>query len=228
MAERDTFIRSLHDLGMAAWFGGSLMGAVGVNGAAGAAKDPSERLRLSSIGWAKWTPVQVAAIGVHAVGGIGLMVSNKRRLGKQPGAASATAVKLVLTGLAAGVSGYSGYLGTKIAKHAVAERISVREAVVALGFVERGELTEAQLDEALDVLSMTAPSGSYRYSLREPTATSALSASAVSSAAPCLPITSAERRMPGRASAPDHSPSSTTSRSTETHCASRSGGMSAR
>ena len=45
----------------------------------------------------------------------------------------------------------------KIAKHAVAERISVREAVVALGFVERGELTEEQLDEALDVLSMTAP-----------------------------------------------------------------------
>jgi len=45
----------------------------------------------------------------------------------------------------------------KIAKHAVAERISVREAVIALGFVERGELTEEQLDSALDVLSMTAP-----------------------------------------------------------------------
>jgi len=29
----------------------------------------------------------------------------------------------------------------------VAERISVREAVIALGFVERGELTEAQLDD---------------------------------------------------------------------------------
>jgi hypothetical protein len=118
MAERDTFIRSLHDLGMAAWFGGSLMGAVGVNGAAGAAKDPTERLRLSSIGWAKWTPVQVVAVGVHAVGGIGLMVSNKRRLGKQPGAGSATAVKLVLTGLAAGITAYSGVLGAKVAKHA--------------------------------------------------------------------------------------------------------------
>jgi fumarate hydratase class II len=35
----------------------------------------------------------------------------------------------------------------------------VREAVIALGFVERGELTEQQLDEALDVLSMTAPKG---------------------------------------------------------------------
>ena len=75
MAERDTLIRSMHDLGAAAWFGGSLMGAVGVNGAADAAKDPTERLRLSSIGWAKWTPWQVAAVGVHAVGGIGLIIS---------------------------------------------------------------------------------------------------------------------------------------------------------
>lgn len=47
----------------------------------------------------------------------------------------------------------------KIAKHAVAEQISVREATIALGFVERGELTEEQLDAALDVLSMTEPKG---------------------------------------------------------------------
>ena len=47
----------------------------------------------------------------------------------------------------------------KIAKHAVAEQISVREATLALGFVERGELTEEQLDSALDVLSMTEPKG---------------------------------------------------------------------
>ena len=117
MSERNTFIRSLHDLGMAAWFGGSLMGAVGVNGAAGAAKDPSERLRLSSIGWAKWTPVQVVAVGAHAVGGVGLMLSNRKRLAAQPGAGSSTVVKLALTGVAAGVTGYSGYLGSKIMKH---------------------------------------------------------------------------------------------------------------
>jgi hypothetical protein len=34
MSERNTAVRSLHDLGLAAWFGGSLMGAVGLNGAA--------------------------------------------------------------------------------------------------------------------------------------------------------------------------------------------------
>ncbi|WP_459643114.1 class II fumarate hydratase [Kineococcus sp. NUM-3379] len=45
----------------------------------------------------------------------------------------------------------------KVAKHAVAEGTTVREAVVALGFVERGEVTEEQLDAALDVMSMTAP-----------------------------------------------------------------------
>jgi hypothetical protein len=35
MAQDNTVARSLHDLGLAAWFGGSLMGAVGLNGAAG-------------------------------------------------------------------------------------------------------------------------------------------------------------------------------------------------
>ena len=44
-----------------------------------------------------------------------------------------------------------------VAKHAVAQKITVREAVIALGFVERGELTEEQLDSALDVLKMTSP-----------------------------------------------------------------------
>ncbi|MEU1970094.1 class II fumarate hydratase [Microbacterium sp. NPDC019599] len=45
----------------------------------------------------------------------------------------------------------------KIAKHSVAKGITVREAVIDLGYVERGELTLAQLDEKLDLLSMTHP-----------------------------------------------------------------------
>jgi fumarate hydratase class II len=53
------------------------------------------------------------------------------------------------------VIGYES--AAKVAKHAVAEGVTVREAVVALGFVERGEITEEQLDAALDVLKMTTP-----------------------------------------------------------------------
>ena len=45
----------------------------------------------------------------------------------------------------------------KIAKHSVAAKLTVREAVIDLGFVERGELTLEQLDTALDVMSMTHP-----------------------------------------------------------------------
>ncbi|MFZ2964803.1 MAG: aspartate ammonia-lyase, partial [Rhodoglobus sp.] len=45
----------------------------------------------------------------------------------------------------------------KIAKHSVAKALTVRDAVIDLGFVERGEVTLEQLDTALDVMSMTHP-----------------------------------------------------------------------
>jgi fumarate hydratase class II len=45
----------------------------------------------------------------------------------------------------------------KIAKHSVSHGQTVREATIALGFVDRGEITLEQLDKALDVLSMTHP-----------------------------------------------------------------------
>ncbi|MDQ1575459.1 MAG: fumarate hydratase, class [Microbacteriaceae bacterium] len=55
------------------------------------------------------------------------------------------------------VIGYEA--AAKVAKHSVAKGITVREAVIDLGFVERGEVTLEQLDTALDVLSMTHPAG---------------------------------------------------------------------
>ncbi|MGA8209593.1 MAG: hypothetical protein WB441_12530 [Nocardioidaceae bacterium] len=117
MSEKNTVIRSLHDIGLAAWFGGSLMGAVGLNGAAAEAADPRERLKISSDGWARWAPVSAAAIGAHLVGGVGLIGANRTRLASQPGAKSNTAVKTVLTGAAMALTAYSGYLGTQTKKH---------------------------------------------------------------------------------------------------------------
>jgi fumarate hydratase, class II len=53
---------------------------------------------------------------------------------------------------------FIGYeAAAKIAKKALADGATIRETVLALGYVERGELTETQLDEALDVESMTHP-----------------------------------------------------------------------
>jgi fumarate hydratase class II len=53
---------------------------------------------------------------------------------------------------------YIGYENAaKVAKKALAEEQTIRETVLAMGFVERGDLTEEQLDAALDVAGMTHP-----------------------------------------------------------------------
>ncbi|MER5779816.1 class II fumarate hydratase [Streptomyces sp. NPDC002039] len=53
---------------------------------------------------------------------------------------------------------YIGYEeAAKVAKRSLAERKTIREVVLDEGYVERGALTLAQLDEALDVLRMTRP-----------------------------------------------------------------------
>ncbi|MFJ2439277.1 MULTISPECIES: class II fumarate hydratase [unclassified Streptomyces] len=53
---------------------------------------------------------------------------------------------------------YIGYeAAAKVAKKSLADGATIRETVLALGHVARGELTLEQLDEALDVLRMTRP-----------------------------------------------------------------------
>lgn len=53
---------------------------------------------------------------------------------------------------------FIGYeAAAKIAKHSVAKSITVREAVIELGYVDGVKLTMEQLDKSLDVLSMTHP-----------------------------------------------------------------------
>ena len=116
MAETDTTLRSLHDLGLAAWFGGSLMGAVGVNGAAAQVSDPKERPQIANAGWAKWVPVQATAIGAHLVGGAGILYTNKGRALTQPGVRANTVIKLAATGVALGLTAYSRVVAKKIEK----------------------------------------------------------------------------------------------------------------
>jgi CBS domain-containing protein len=114
MAQDNTVARSLHDLGLAAWFGGSLMGAVGLNGAAAAVDQPEQRLRVANAGWARWTPVNLAGIAAHVAGGAVLLVANKGRVAGQRGVATATITKTALTGLALAATGYSKALGAKL------------------------------------------------------------------------------------------------------------------
>lgn len=114
MSTSNIVVRSMHDIGAAAWFGGSLMGALGVNGAADEVEDSKDRARVAAAGWAKWAPINAAAIGLHAIGGLGLILENRGRVAHQSGVGANTAVKTVITLAAAGVTFYSGALGAKV------------------------------------------------------------------------------------------------------------------
>jgi hypothetical protein len=114
MAADNTVSRSLHDLGLATWFGGSLMGAVGLNGAAAEVEEPKQRLRVANSGWNRWTPVNLAGIAAHVVGGAVLLGANKGRLTSQQGVASATVVKTALTGAALAATAWSRALGARL------------------------------------------------------------------------------------------------------------------
>lgn len=114
MSERNTVLRSLHDLGLAAWFGGTLANAVALNAAAGAVDRPTERGRAANVGWDRWTPVNLAAIGAHLVGASGLLAANADRVRSQRGVGASSAVKTGLTVAALGLTAYSRVLGRKV------------------------------------------------------------------------------------------------------------------
>ena len=114
MTADNTVSRSLHDLGLATWFGGSLMGAVGLNGAAAEVEEPKQRLRVANAGWNRWTPVNLAGIAAHLAGGAVLLGANKGRVASQQGVAQATVVKTALTGAALAATAWSRALGAKL------------------------------------------------------------------------------------------------------------------
>jgi hypothetical protein len=130
MSRRNTILRSLHDLGLAAWFGGTLMGAVGVNGASRDMALRDERVQIATDAWGRFTPVGAVAIGSHLLGGLGLLAANRGRVRRRQGVGASTAAKAALTGVALGASGYAWWQGTKLGD---AEQTTAAGATVPSG-----------------------------------------------------------------------------------------------
>ena len=117
MSEKNTISRSLHDVGLSAWFGGTLANAVALNQAAGQSGQQGGAGAVANAGWDRWTPVNAAAIGAHLVGSVGQLIGNKDRLLAQRGVGTMALVKTGLTVAALGVTGYSRVLGGRISAH---------------------------------------------------------------------------------------------------------------
>jgi hypothetical protein len=107
--------RALHDVGLAAWFGGTLANAVSLNRAAAATDRPTDAGRVANTGWDAWAPVNAAAIGLHVIGSIGQLAGNAGRVAGQKGVAAMTVTKTALLVSALAVTGYSRLLGRKVA-----------------------------------------------------------------------------------------------------------------
>jgi len=114
MTQRQTLARSLSEVGLAAWFGGSLMGAVGVNGAAAEVDQADQRARVANAGWRRWTPVNLAAIGAHIVGSTLLTTGNKGRITGQKNVATTAVAKTAVTVGALAATAYARALGQKM------------------------------------------------------------------------------------------------------------------
>jgi hypothetical protein len=114
---RNTLSRSMHDLGLSAWFGGTLANAVALNKASSEASTAPATGAVANAGWDRWTPVNAAAIGIHVAGSLGQIAGNKGRLSGQQGVASMALAKTTLTAAALGVTAYSRALGKKVSQH---------------------------------------------------------------------------------------------------------------
>lgn len=114
MSQRNTIARSLSEVGLAAWFGGSLMGAIGVNGAAAEVDQPGQRARVANAGWSRWTPVNLAAIGAHLAGSLALTGANKGRIAGQKNVATTAIAKTAVTAGALAATAYARALGQKV------------------------------------------------------------------------------------------------------------------
>jgi len=113
----NTVSRSLHDVGLSAWFGGTLANAVGLNKAAAEAPGAQGAGAVANEGWDRWTPVNAAAIGVHLAGSLGQLAGNTDRLKAQKGVGTMALVKTGLTAAALGATAYSRMLGQKVSAH---------------------------------------------------------------------------------------------------------------
>lgn len=107
--------RTLRDLGGAAWLGGALMGATGLNAAGDAAGAAgADRDAVVSTGWARWTPVFRVAALAHLAGSAGTLATERSRA-----AALALGLSTSAAGVVAGTAVLGARKGTDRAVHAL-------------------------------------------------------------------------------------------------------------
>jgi hypothetical protein len=151
---RNTLSRSLHDLGLSAWFGGTLANAVALNAAAAEAGSDSRTGAVTNAGWDRWTPVNAAAIGAHLIGSVGQLSADRRRVARQRGVAGMSALKTLLTAAALGATAYSRVLGQRVS---AAGAVPSKRGTKPSRRTKAAQADVAAAQEQLDLLQWVIP-----------------------------------------------------------------------
>lgn len=114
MKKNATLVRSVHDIGLAGWFGSAVMGAVAVNRAVGDLDARSDVGRVTNGVWRRWWPVDAGFVAAYLVGGLGLTYVNRGRVVAQRGVLASVLAKNVLTAAAVAATLRSGALGKRV------------------------------------------------------------------------------------------------------------------
>jgi hypothetical protein len=104
-----------HDVALAAWFGGSWMGAVGLNGATIEVDDHTQRTRVANAGWFRWAPIVGAAVLVH-VGSAHALGRYRAPRGRQDGAVVLRKVRTAVTAAAVLSTIETGLSGQRVVR----------------------------------------------------------------------------------------------------------------
>lgn len=116
MTSYSTAVRATHLLTNAAWFGGSLMGAVALNPAAQQGNSGRERAQISDTGWTRWGPIEGGAIALHLLSGLAIVADNRHRALLHPPTRAAVVAKTALTVAAVAATGAAYLNGARLGK----------------------------------------------------------------------------------------------------------------
>ena len=106
--------QAVHDLGSALWFGGSVMGAAGVNKSGQQLTQGIDRIRVASSAWGRFAPAQWAGIGATLGAGLRLTQVGGRRLALQKGFGTVGGLKAGFAVAGAAATGFAAYSGSRI------------------------------------------------------------------------------------------------------------------
>ncbi|MEX2550035.1 MAG: hypothetical protein WD638_07400 [Nitriliruptoraceae bacterium] len=116
MLNRTTALAMVHDVGLAAWFGGAWMGAIGLNGATIEVDDHTQRTRVANAGWFRWAPIAGAALLAHVSSAYALGRLRPTPQGREPGSVGVRRVRTAVTLLAMIATAETGISGQRVVR----------------------------------------------------------------------------------------------------------------